>query len=436
MIGSGWFGKWAQALALVGLAGCAGDDGASTTATTGQGSATATTTAGTSSTGETAGTSTTGDGTSTSTSTGTATSAGETETTTDTSTTTAGLEARPFTLGMTPFPYDVTQEAVDWVYGRLAVDVDLLAFHTTSGVPWVEAGMDASADGYGASVKTIWATHLDQLGGGHEVYVALTPLDDSRSKLADYWAAEEHMPLPAPWDSYDFDAPEVKAAYLSFCRQAILTYEPDHFAIGIEVNLLKANAPERWDAFVDLHSATYTALKAEFPDLPVFATFTGVDLLEGWTALDHAAQMDALADVLPYSDYLGISFYPFMSAYLANPYPASAWDDFVALAGGKPVVIGESGFPAQTTELKDFMLTFEGTPEKQEAFVADMLAAADVHSFPFVVNFLVRDYDALWEAINGGDYEAIWRDTGFYDEGGAGRPALDTWLEALARPHG
>lgn len=337
---------------------------------------------------------------------------------------------------MTPFPYDVTQEAVDWVYARLAVDVDLLAFHTTSGVPWVEAGTDAGADGYGASVQAVWAKHLDQLGAGHEVYVALTPLDDSRSKLADYWGAEEHMPLPAPWDSYDFDAPEVKAAYLSFCRQAILTYEPDHFAIGIEVNLLKANAPERWDAFVDLHSATYTALKAEFPDLPVFATFTGVDLLEGWTALDHAAQMDALADVLPYSDYLGISFYPFMSAYLANPYPASAWDDFVALAGGKPVVIGESGYPAQTTELKDFMLTFEGTPEKQEAFVADMLAAADAHSFPFVVNFLVRDYDALWEAINGGDYEAIWRDTGFYDEGGAGRPALATWLDALARPHG
>ncbi len=187
---------------------------------------------------------------------------------------------------------------------------------------------------------------------------------------------------------------------------------------------------------IALHSATYTALKTEFPELPVFATFTGVDLLAGWTEVDHAEQLAALEDILPYSDLLGSSFYPFMSAYLVDPYPASAWDELVALAGGKPVVVSESGFPAQVTELEGVMLTFEGTPEKQEAFIADMLAAADSHAFPFIVNFLVRDYDALWEALGGGDELSIWRDTGLYDESGAERPALETWRDALARPHG
>ncbi len=419
MARNGW-GRVGFSLAVGWLAACSGDDGETTVATTTTATTATATTAMASSPGASATMATTS-------------ASGEDSESAETGTT--AVETRGYALGMTPFPYDATQAAVDWVYARLAVDVDLLAFHTTSGVPWVEAAMDASVDGYGASVQAIWAKHLEQLGAGHEVYVGLTPLDDARAALADYWGEAEHMPLPVPWDNYDFDAPEVEAAYLSFCRQAILHYQPDHLAIGIEVNLLKANAPERWDAFVQLHSSTYVALKAEFPELPIFATFTGVDLLAGWTEVDHAAQLDAVADILPFSDYLGISFYPFMSSYLANPYPESAWDEFVALADGKPVVISESGFPAQVTTLADLMVSFEGTPEKQRDFVADMLAAADEHAFPFVVNYLVRDYDALWDAL-GGDELAIWRDTGLYDEDGNGRPSLDTWIEALARPRG
>lgn len=340
---------------------------------------------------------------------------------------------RSFALGMTPFPYDVTQAAVDDVYAKLASDADMYAFHTTEGVAWVEA---LAGEPYGASVQGKWARHAAEAAAHpeHAVYLALTPLDDSRSELADYWGAQEHMALPGAWATYAFDAPEVKAAYLSFCKTAIDAYQPDYLAIGIEVNLLRTNAPASWDAYATLHRETYQALKAEHPGLPIFVTLTAVDLLDGWTQADHTAQMAALADVLPYSDVFALSFYPYMSTYLTEPIPTDTFDTLAALAGGKPIAIAESGYPAQKTELPSFGLIFDGTPQKQDGWVKLLLGEADARSMPFVVQFLVQDYDALWQAIGGGDFEAVWRDTGLYDEAGSSRPSLTTWQAALARP--
>ncbi|MBW2736853.1 MAG: hypothetical protein JRH20_31095 [Deltaproteobacteria bacterium] len=343
---------------------------------------------------------------------------------------------RSFHLGFTPFPYDITQAAVDDVYTKLTTDADLYAFHTTEGVPWVEAGQGLSSTEYGQALRDKWNQHRARSLPSHAVYLGLTPLDDSRQKMADYWGEAAHMPLPVPWDSYDLNTTEVKAAYLSFCREAVRFYEPEYLAIGLEVNLLRIKAPEKWGAYIELHKATYQALKQEFPTLPIFVTFTAVDLLEGWTEADHTTQISALADLLPYSDYLALSLYPYMSAHLTEPLPVGYLDQLVALAGHKPVVIAESGYPAQRTELTSLSLVFEGTEEKQAAFVQELLTAAEEQKMPFVVNFVLQDYDALWEKAGGDDVLAVWRDTGFYSEAGREREALRLWRAALATPVG
>ncbi|MDC3962567.1 hypothetical protein KEG38_52605 [Polyangium jinanense] len=337
-------------------------------------------------------------------------------------------------MGFTPFPYDITEAAVLDVYDKLAQEGDLYAFHTLSGVPWVEAGQGLGLDGYGQSVKDAWAFQKAHIKPDHKIYLGLTPLDDSRSKMADYWGAQEHMPLPPPWDTYDFNAPEVKAAYLSFCETAIANYKPDFMGIGIEVNLLKKNAPARWAAYVELQKSTYEALKISHPDLPVFVTLTGVDLLEGWTDANHEGQMAALADILPYTDILAISLYPYMSKYLADSLPPTVFADLAALAPGKPIAIAESGYTAQVTTLAMAGITFHGSPEKQDNFVNLLVNEAQTLKMPFVVNFVVQDYDALWQKAGGGDLLTVWRDTGFFDENGAARPAMTTWRNALARP--
>jgi hypothetical protein len=343
---------------------------------------------------------------------------------------------RSFALGTTPFPYDLTAEAVDWVYEHLATDGDLYAFHTMEGVPWVEALAEES---YGASLLAKWGDDAGHVTRDHAVYLALTPLDDSRSKLAPHWGVTAQQPLPPPWDTATFDSPEVKQAYLRFCEDAIQFYQPDYLAIGIEVNLLARNEPAAWPGFVELHRATYQALKLTHPELPIFATFTGMELLDGATDADPVGQASALADLLPYTDIVAFSLYPYMSVYLTGPLPDDLWGRLGALSGGKPIAVAESGYPAEAFTLTTPPLTFEGTPEKQAAFVGTMLAEAESRKMPFVVNFVLRDYDALWAALyEPGTPEAdvglLWRDTGLYDGEGEGRPALAAWLAALARP--
>lgn len=342
--------------------------------------------------------------------------------------------SRAFALGFTPFPYDTTAASARWVVDTLPGVSDLWVDHTLGGVPWVEAlGSDDLAD-YGDSVRDNFGGFVDTTPDGARTYVAVSPLDDSRADLADWWGDAEHQARTGDWADADFDDPDVMTAYLNYTEAVVAATDPDILAIGVEVNLLEINSPTRWRAYLRLHEATYTALKARHPDLTVAVTVTAPDLLEGWTDADHADQLDVLADLLPLTDLLGLSFYPFMSAYLANPLPDDTFDQLAALAGDTPLFIAETGYPAQTTELPSYGLTFEGTPEKQDAWVAWILAEAEAREMPAVAWFLLRDYDALWEALGSQDYMAVWRDTGLYDEDGGERPGLGTWRGWLDLP--
>jgi hypothetical protein len=342
---------------------------------------------------------------------------------------------RAFRLGFTPFPHDTTAAAVEDTYGYLANDGDLYAFHTLPGVPWIEAGAGKGFAEYGKSVRDSWSFQKSKIKAGHAVYLGLTPLNDARAGLADQWGDAEHMPLAAPWNAYAFDAPEVRAAYLKFCEEGIALFNPDYLAIGIEVNLLKKNAPDKWPAYVALQKETYQALKAKHPKLPVFVTVTAVDILAGWTDAGDAAQAAALADLMAFSDYLALSFYPYMSKYLTNDIPPDTFDKLTALAKGKPLAIAESGYPAETFTLESAKLTFQGTEAKQAAWIDTLLTAAEARKIAFVVNFAARDYDALWEKIGRDELALVWRDTGLYAGDGRARLSLSRWRDALVRPY-
>jgi hypothetical protein len=243
--------------------------------------------------------------------------------------------------------------------------------------------------------------------------------------------------LPPPWDSYALDSPEVKQAYSSYAKRMIALFNPDYVAIGVEVNLLVRNAPSLWPAYLELHKQVYQDIKLAFPNLPVLASFDVNAILEGYNLEDdHAAQMQALRDILPYVDVLGISLHPFLSVYLADTVPGSLFDDVFALTS-KPIAITESSYPAQvwSIDVGGTTVTFSGSQAKQEDFVGRLLGAAQAHEAPFVIWFTARDYDALWEALGESDAALPWRDTGLYDEQGSPRQALAVWQRALAEPH-
>jgi hypothetical protein len=339
--------------------------------------------------------------------------------------------ARSFHLGFTPFPYDISQKAVDYTYARIAADADLIAIHMDNGIPWPEA---LAGDEFDAHIMEQWEQDRSHIPEGHAVYVAITPIAISRDGLAPYRAEADDLPLPAPWDAARFDDPDVKTAWLNYAERAIAYFQPVYLNIGIEVNLLAVNAPEKWPDFLELHQYVYTELKSRHPGLPIFVSLTGPDLLEGYTDADHAAQLQTLQDILPFTDYFALSLYPFMTAY-GSDYPDSMWPDLWTLSQGKPIAVAESGMIAETLTLPTYNLRIEGSEEGQARFVTDLLRQADEQHFVFVVNFVLRDYDALWEKIGRTDLAAVWRDTGLYDEDGNPRPGLEVWRAALARPY-
>jgi len=341
---------------------------------------------------------------------------------------------RHYHLGFTPFPYDITSEALSYVYEKIAVDADIIAHHFDGGIPWPEAleGLP-----YNDNLMDDWQRRETFTPPGHKVYVAITPISVSRDSLALYWGETENMPLPAPWDSYGFNHPDVKTAFLNHAIATVEFFQPDYLAIGIEANLLLNSIPEQWDAYLELHTYVYEQLKARYPDLPIMVSVMGNSLLEGFnTEGNLEANRQAFEQLIEYSDYFAISLYPYLSAYLTDSIPEDMFENLLPLSD-KPIAFAETGYPAQSFTLTKDNLYFDTNPEKQLAYFTMLFDEADRHNFVFIINFVLRDYDALWPYLNPDDQELaiLWRDTGFYDEKGQPRPVLELWQAVLARPY-
>jgi hypothetical protein len=336
--------------------------------------------------------------------------------------------ARPFRLGFTPFPYDISFEAIDFSYAALARDADLVVHSLDEGVPWDEALEDAP---FPPKVRSDWEDRAHRTPRGHAVYVQLNPLNLLKSGIAEDLSARRS----SEWAQRPLDDARVVEAFTNYCERAIATFRPQWLGF-IESNLLRTNSPAAWPRYVSLHRQVRAALKRRRPRLPIFSTWVTVALVEGIAPEHrHSDQMAALRDLLPLCDVFALSHYPYMSALTAERLPADMLDKLARLASGKPIAIAESGYPAAEFAIQNGALRFRGTPEKQEAFVRGLLEAAQRHRFLFVNNFVIRDYEPLWRKIGSTDLAAVWKNTGLYDAAGHPRPALRVWREALARPY-
>jgi len=345
----------------------------------------------------------------------------------------AAPTTRSFYMGFTPFPYDISFEAVDFTYNTIRTDADLIAHSLDNGVPWVEALTDAP---YNKHIMDDWTQRKNNTPTGHKVFVQINPLNWIKSGLANYRGKDDDMPLPSPWDTYTLDDPHVKTAYLNYCKQVIAFFKPDFLNISIEANLLMVNSPALWPAYVRLMQHVYPELKRSYPKLPIFISMTGVDLVEGLRPeVDHAAQLRALRDIQSFSDYFAISLYPYMSSYMTIMIPPELFEKLHALnIAAKPFVISETGYPGTGFELKSMGLNFPSDETRQDAYIALMLRKANEYDARFVVNFVLRDYDPLWEKIGKTDLAAVWKSTGLYTAGGIARKAQQTWKTTLNLP--
>jgi hypothetical protein len=347
-------------------------------------------------------------------------------------------------MGFTPFPHAFSVEAVEAAYDIITVNADMIVQHFDDGVPWQEALENSET---GSAYRETYAVNF--LGDldyrvqhnppGHIVYLAVTPLGPLREGLALHRGNNGNEPLSPPWDGYTLDHPDVISAYTRHCLDMIEQFQPDYFAYAIEANLLafydQINGTNKWPQFINLVSEVYPAIKAMHPGLPVF-----ISLQAGFFHISPAEQTSAISRILPYTDYMAISAYPFSDI----PNPADLPEDYFTrltdLAPSKPVAIAETAWPAEDLVAVDnpgYIIAAED-PGRQQQYIQRIIDEMDKANGRFITLFFTQDYDDFWvsdlQFYPNAQLLRTWRDTGLYDGDGNNRPALETWLGALARP--
>ena len=343
-------------------------------------------------------------------------------------------ETRAFFMGFTAFPYDATTEAQMETYRKVADDGDLFLNHLDHGVPWNEALNDLP---FPTEVQRTLDATKTGLAPNTKVLLTATPTDQTRGGLAAYWNDKgAHQDLPTYWEGKTFDDPEVILAYIKYCKRTIDAVRPDYFAYGIETNSAFRKGDVEFAAFLRLCEAVYTALKADYPNLPIFLTLQDRSFQNSHTELLETSKM-----LLQYSDYVAMSTYPFLDyGNLQRDADPALFDDnwlgdFRNLSPSKPFAISETGFCAENLVIANLGINVRATEAWQTDFVTKLFTTANHFEAEFVAWFVYRDYDMLYDKTpDPPDILKVWRDNGLLDGNGTARPAYQKWLEWKAMP--
>ena len=174
-------------------------------------------------------------------------------------------QTRSYALGFTPWPYDASIEAVNFVYSEIASRGDIVAHHLDAGIPWQEA-LDGTA--YPATVENEFNTRVANTPLDKRVYLTVSPFNSARDNLAGYWDDfGTGQALTAPWNSRDFDSSEVIQAYINFAKYSIDRLNPTFFNLALEASELALNDAVRFDNFVVFANQVSARLRADYPDL-------------------------------------------------------------------------------------------------------------------------------------------------------------------------
>jgi hypothetical protein len=332
---------------------------------------------------------------------------------------------RHFRMGFTGFPHDFTAQAVANAHDFCKTNGDIIAHHI-EGVPWAECLKDLPLS---AEMTKEWEGKKLSLREGGATYLAISP------GRGDLKVADKGLPLSKELVGKSYDDPLVEKAYLEYCRRAVGFFKPKYLAIGIEVNEIYQAGPDKWWAYVALHKYIYSELKRDHRDLPIFASFT----LHGMLNLSgdrREKMLAAFREIMPANDVVAVSFYPFIRGGTTDIDGCFKWLTDHFDADHKPYAIVETGEPAERLELPKSKTVINGTPQKQTAYTKALLTFAASHRTEFVIWFIHRDYDALWEKIKGSSPEvfAAWKNCGTEDAAGHPRPAMDIWKQWFDMP--
>lgn len=334
------------------------------------------------------------------------------------------IAASSAAFGFTPFPYDFTIEALDRTHQIVAEHGTLYGIHLDDGIPWGEALRNEPLP---AKERGKWDDLARRRPSGHKVYLGLAPLAKDRKSLA---PATEGSMATGKLQLDGFDAPAVKTAYLNYARRAVEKFAPDYLNLGIEAGELAARDRARWPAFAELYEHVRSNLKREYPRLQIGISFGLQSLMEEDVA-------DRVRGVVKASDYVGLSFYPYMSAFHEKfgaaplPGPPGQWREpleWVRAFTNKPIALCETGYSSRSIDLPNWGLHMHGDPVLQEQYVVDLGQIARRDGYLFVVWFMPVDYDRMFAGLKTGDNTyLLWQNVGLFDSQLAPKPAWARW---------
>lgn len=342
-------------------------------------------------------------------------------------------ESRSFYMGFTAFPYDLSLAAVDETFAKVTANGDVLLAHFDFGVPWDEALNNLP---FPNEVQNTIDQIVREVPSSDKIVLTATATSQERDALANYWNdAGTHQQLGSPWDTYSFDSPEVIAAYLNYCRRIIDAIQPDYFGYGIEINPNFQEGSDALDAYLKLAQTIYPTLKQEYPNLPIFLSFQDQSFEK-----DKEALLEFTKQFLPYTDIMAVSTYPFwlVDQPTQDANPDLLDDDWLIemrnLAPNKPFAISETGYSADDLVLDPLGVNIKSDPTWQANYVQLLCERANRLNAEFVLWFVYRDYDLLYEATTDPPIIfKIWRDNGLLDGDGNRRPShliWDNWLNS------
>ena len=339
---------------------------------------------------------------------------------------------RSFRMGFTPLPYDLTPEAFDETYARIAENGDIVSHLLDEGVPWTAA---ANGTTFHPNVEADIARRIAGTRTSSAVLLSVTPLAQDRVSLAGEWAEAGGMPLPESLEGLSFDHPDVVSAFVGYALRMIDRFDPDYFAYAIEITDLATEPADRREAFVAFAAEVHRAVKRVHPELPVFPTWS----LGNRTSFtdDLRAFVEALA---PYSDILAVSTYPYVWDGVGGEADRLPDDWFAKMAEvlpDKPFAVAQTGFLSGTYRNLPSLVWISAGPEDQAEYVSDLLSEAARLEAEFVVWYVPVDYDRLWDRLDAmgmSEWFAQWMRTGLWSSDFQPRPALQVWSEWLALP--
>jgi hypothetical protein len=338
-------------------------------------------------------------------------------------------EQRSFYMGVTPWPADFTPSAVDDAYSFINAHCDFVSHHFDEGIPYEEAFNNLE---FPQQLRDDVAARKQKTAIGKKIFLSVAALNLTRHQKADYYSHSDQLSQTTKdsWQALPVNDAKVVTAYTSYMSWLIDQFHPAFVNYGVESNDINW-MPAQFVLYKDFLSKVYANLKTKYPGLPFFVSFM---VNEEAVALTQASQL------LPYTDYISLSAYPYTSASSTadgntdpKKFPADYFTRFINLDASKPFGFAETGFIAQPLAIAAYSLNKQGSSAWQRDYLDLILHLCNDRKAKFLIWFCYADYDAGNERLRSlGLYQdlfGLWQDIGFKDENNSLRPSYYLWLE-------